>query len=175
MRKRQWKNKTTTLCSTADSVPPPPSLLTYLRNLFCTFAPGVAGLFFRVRDNSILPPRLPICVGSDGVEEEMGSVNWGCGSQIIFGFQLGESFGSVSWKARGRYFLSTPRAQLCHGQSHRLTTPTVGGGEDLQAACDTSENSTQNTLMPSIFRFLWANVVGWCTLTFEFSSSVSSQ
>lgn len=63
-------------------------------------------LFFRVRDNSILPPRLPICVGSDGVEEEMGSVNCGCGSQIIFGFQLGESFGSVSWKARGRYSVS---------------------------------------------------------------------
>lgn len=49
----------------------------------------------------------------------MGSVNWGCGSQIIFGFQLGESFGSVSWKARGRYFLSAPRAQLCHGQSQQ--------------------------------------------------------
>lgn len=65
-------------------------------NVFCTFAPGVVMLFFRVRDNSILPPRLPICVGSDGVEEEMGSVNCGCGSQIIFGFQLGESFGSVS-------------------------------------------------------------------------------
>lgn len=81
-------------------------------------------LFFRVRDNSILPPRLPICVGSDGVEKEMGSVNCGCGSQIIFGFQLGESFGSVSWKARGRYSVECAclRAKLCHRQSHRLTS-----------------------------------------------------
>lgn len=83
-------------------------------------------LFFRVRDNSILPPRLPICVGSDGVEEEMGSVNCGCGSQIIFGFQLGESFGSLSWKARGRYFVSglacttpSPTTLQTHGTDRR--------------------------------------------------------
>lgn len=67
------------------------------------------------------------------------------------------------------------RAQLRPRQFHRLTRPTVGGGDDLQAACDTSENSTQNKVMPSIFRFLCAKVVGWCTLTSEFSSSVSSQ
>lgn len=65
-----------------------------------TFAPGRERLFFRLRDNSILPPRLPTCTGSKGVEEYMGSVNWGWGSHIILGFQLGESFGSVSCKTR---------------------------------------------------------------------------
>lgn len=117
-------------------------------------------LFFRAKDNSILPPRLPICVGSDGVEEAMGSVNCGCGSQIIFGFQLGESFGSVSWKARGRCLVSALACTTLSLQSYRLLRPTVGGGDDLQAACDTSENSTQNKVMPSIFRFLCAKVVG---------------
>ena len=57
-------------------------------------------LFFRVRDNSILPSRLPTCTGSNGFEEDTGSVNWGWGSHIILGFQLGESFGSVSYKIK---------------------------------------------------------------------------
>lgn len=69
---------------------------------FFTFAPGIARLFFRVRDNSILPPRLPTCTGSNGIEEYIGSVNWGWGSHIILGFQLGESFGSVCCKKKRR-------------------------------------------------------------------------
>lgn len=139
-----------------------------------TFAPGIARLFFRVREISILPPRFPTCTGSNGAAEYTGSVNWGWGSHIILGFQLGDSFGSVSCKTRRRlvfcmwfiHWIIRKRDFVC---------PTIGVGEDLQPARDNSENSSQNTVMPSSCRFLWANVVGWCTLTSELSSSVSSQ
>lgn len=144
-------------------------------NSLYTFAPGIAKLFFRVRDNSILPPRLPTCTGSKGVVEDTGSVNWGWGSHIILGFQLGDSFGSVSCKIRDKYiFKSYTHTQPFYATFHRLCAPTVGVGEDLQPARVTSENSSQNTVMPSICKFLCANVVGWCTLTFELSSPVSS-
>lgn len=146
-------------------------------NSLFTFAPGIAKLFFRVRDNSILPPRLPTCTGSKGVVEDTGSVNWGWGSHIILGFQLGDSFGSVSCKIRDKYiyFLNSYTYNPFMPHFTRLHAPTVGVGEDLQPARVTSENSSQNTVMPSICRFLCANVVGWCTLTFELSSPVSSQ
>lgn len=96
--------------STSDSVCPQAHLTELCTLLECiflvkkcfffTFAPGIARLFFRVRDNSILPPRLPTCTGSNGIEEYIGSVNWGWGSHIILGFQLGESFGSVCCKKK---------------------------------------------------------------------------
>lgn len=145
-----------------------------MRNALFTFAPGIAKLFFSVSDSSILPVRLPTCTGSKGAVEDTGSVNWGWGSHIILGFQLGDSFGSVSWKKWRQIIKRKP--YTCHSLIQQLATPTVGVGDDLKPARDdASENSSQNTVMPSICKFLCANVVGWCTLTLELSSSVSSQ
>lgn len=72
---------------------------------FQTLAPGMASFCFRTRDSSSLPLRQPTCTGSKGVLAHTGSVNCGWGSQIIFGFQLGDNLGSVSCKFNkgGRY------------------------------------------------------------------------